>query len=247
MLFNSVEYFLLLTTTVALYWSHPSIVWRQNVLLLSSLLFYSGSEFPDWQGNAFIGDLSNVLFANIGEGSVSGSIPESVFALFQMTFAIITPALIVGAYVERIKFGAVLLFSGLWLLLVYAPVCHWIWGGGWLAQMGVLDFAGGLVVHATAGTYHYTTPLPMTEMLTALQTGLIEAIDVPPLFAMLDGSFQRAPYMTDIRWAPVMGCRQPVVRTAIRKPLPCRTGRARTGPCPACARASSRGTLRPAT
>ena len=72
--------------------------------------------------------------------------------MFQMTFAIITPALIVGAYPERIRFGAVLLFSGLWLILVYAPVCHWVWGGGWLARLGVLDFAGGLVVHATAGT-----------------------------------------------------------------------------------------------
>ncbi|MDP6953509.1 MAG: ammonium transporter, partial [Alphaproteobacteria bacterium] len=71
---------------------------------------------------------------------------------FQMTFAIITPALIVGAYVERIKFGAVVLFSGLWLVIVYAPVCHWVWGGGWLADMGVRDFAGGLVVHVTCGT-----------------------------------------------------------------------------------------------
>ena len=80
-----------------------------------------------------------------------GSIPESVFFSFQMTFAVITPALIVGAYVERIKFGAVLLFSSLWLLLVYVPVCHWVWGGGWLADMGILDFAGGIVVHVTAG------------------------------------------------------------------------------------------------
>jgi Amt family ammonium transporter len=80
-----------------------------------------------------------------------GTLPETVFFAFQMTFAIITPGLIVGAYVERIRFGAVLMFSGLWLLLVYAPVCHWIWGGGWLAQMKVMDYAGGLVVHATAG------------------------------------------------------------------------------------------------
>jgi Amt family ammonium transporter len=74
-----------------------------------------------------------------------------VFFMFQMTFAIITPALIAGAYVERIRFGAVLLFSALWLLVVYAPVAHWVWGGGWLAQMGVMDFAGGIVVHVTAG------------------------------------------------------------------------------------------------
>jgi Amt family ammonium transporter len=72
--------------------------------------------------------------------------------MFQMTFAIITPALIIGAYVERIKFSAVLLFSALWLLAVYAPVTHWIWGGGWLAVRGVMDFAGGIVVHVTAGT-----------------------------------------------------------------------------------------------
>ena len=71
--------------------------------------------------------------------------------MFQMTFAIITPALIVGAFVERIKFSAVLMFSGLWLIVVYAPVAHWVWGGGWLAQRGVLDFAGGIVVHMTAG------------------------------------------------------------------------------------------------
>jgi Amt family ammonium transporter len=78
-------------------------------------------------------------------------LPEVVFFMFQMTFAIITPALIVGAYVERIKFGAVMLFSGLWLLIVYAPVAHWVWGAGWLADMGVQDFAGGLVVHVTCG------------------------------------------------------------------------------------------------
>ena len=82
---------------------------------------------------------------------MSGSIPESLFFSFQMTFAIITPALIVGAYVERIKFGAVLLISALWLIFVYAPVCHWVWGGGWLSALGVYDFAGGIVVHVTAG------------------------------------------------------------------------------------------------
>jgi Amt family ammonium transporter len=79
------------------------------------------------------------------------TIPDTVYIMFQMTFAIITPALMIGAYVERIKFGAVLLFSGLWLIVVYAPVAHWVWGGGWLAAMGVKDFAGGIVVHTTAG------------------------------------------------------------------------------------------------
>ncbi len=103
------------------------------------------------EGNAFIGDFSNVLFAGIQEGTVSGSIPESVFALFQMTFAIITPALIFGGFAERVKFGSVMLFSILWLLIVYVPVTHWVWGGGWLGAMGLLDFAGGTVVHITAG------------------------------------------------------------------------------------------------
>jgi Amt family ammonium transporter len=82
---------------------------------------------------------------------MAGDIPESVFAMFQMTFAIITPALIVGAFAERMRFSAMLLFSGLWLTLVYAPITHWVWGGGWLGEMGLLDFAGGTVVHITAG------------------------------------------------------------------------------------------------
>lgn len=99
----------------------------------------------------FLGDLSRIFLSDVGPSTTHGDIPEAAFVAFQLTFAVITPALIVGAYVERIKFGAVLLFSGLWLLLVYAPVAHWIWGGGWLAKLGVMDFAGGLVVHATAG------------------------------------------------------------------------------------------------
>ena len=98
-----------------------------------------------------VGDLGKAFFAGVTTDALSGSIPEIVFAVFQMTFAVITPALIVGAYVERIKFPAVLLISGAWLLVVYSPVCHWVWGGGWLAQLGVMDFAGGLVVHLTAG------------------------------------------------------------------------------------------------
>ena len=101
--------------------------------------------------NAWIGGLGKAFLSGIGTESLSGTIPETVFFMFQMTFAIITPALIVGAYVERIKFSAVLWFSAVWIVLVYAPVCHWIWGGGWLAERGVKDFAGGLVVHVTAG------------------------------------------------------------------------------------------------
>ena len=98
-----------------------------------------------------VGGVGKALFAGVTADAMSGSIPEIVFAVFQMTFAVITPALIVGAYVERIKFPAVLMISGAWLLLVYAPVCHWVWGGGWLADLGVMDFAGGLVVHLSAG------------------------------------------------------------------------------------------------
>jgi ammonium transporter, Amt family len=103
------------------------------------------------EGNAAIGGLGRMFLAGVGTEALWGSIPEVVFFMFQMTFAIITPALIVGAYAERISFPAVLLFSGIWLLLVYAPVAHWIWGGGWLGALGVMDFAGGLVVHLTAG------------------------------------------------------------------------------------------------
>jgi Amt family ammonium transporter len=100
--------------------------------------------------NAYIG-AGKVMLDGVGFETLSGDIPESVFLAFQMTFAIITPALIVGAFAERMKFSAVLLFSSAWLLLVYAPVCHWVWGGGWLAEMGLLDFAGGTVVHVNAG------------------------------------------------------------------------------------------------
>ena len=103
-------------------------------------------------GNPYFGDFSQIFLLNMARDSMSGDIPESVFFMFQMTFCIITPALIVGAYPERMKFQFVLLFSFLWIIFVYAPVTHWIWGGGWLAELGVLDFAGGLVVHLTAGT-----------------------------------------------------------------------------------------------
>ncbi len=103
------------------------------------------------EGNDFIGGLSNAFFANVGRDTLAGDIPESLFGIFQMTFAVITPALIVGAFAERMKFSSMLLFSAFWLLAVYVPVCHWVWGGGWLGQMGLLDFAGGTVVHVTCG------------------------------------------------------------------------------------------------
>ena len=103
------------------------------------------------EGNAFIGDLSKMFLDGVGKDSLSGTIPEPLFFMFQMTFAIITPALMVGGFAERMKFSSVMLFCLAWLVVVYLPVCHWVWGGGWLAQMGLLDFAGGTVVHITAG------------------------------------------------------------------------------------------------
>ncbi|MCW5760902.1 MAG: ammonium transporter, partial [Phenylobacterium sp.] len=121
------------------------------IACLASVVWLLGGYSLSFSGtNPLIGDLARFGLPG-GRETVSGTLPETVFFAFQMAFAIITPGLIVGAYVERIRFGAVLLFSGLWLLLVYAPVCHWVWGGGWLAGMHVMDYAGGLVVHATAG------------------------------------------------------------------------------------------------
>ena len=118
-----------------------SIAW----LVIAYSIAFSGT-------GAYVGDLGNLFLANLSRESMSGDIPESVFFMFQMTFAIITPALIVGAYPERIKFSFVAVFSLLWVILIYAPVVHWIWAeGGWLYEMGVRDFAGGLVVHLTAG------------------------------------------------------------------------------------------------
>lgn len=124
-----------------------SIACVASVLWVTVL--YSLSFAP---GNAWVGDLSRLGLRGIGMDNLSGDFPETVFVMFQMTFAIITPGLIVGAFVERMKFGAVMLFTMLWLVVVYAPVTHWVWGGGWLQQMGVIDLAGGIVVHATAGT-----------------------------------------------------------------------------------------------
>ena len=101
--------------------------------------------------SAYWGGLSKMFFNGVVVDSMSGDIPETVFASFQMTFAIITPALVVGAFVERIKFSSMLIFSVLWTLTVYFPVANWVWGGGWLGQLGLIDFAGGTVVHITAG------------------------------------------------------------------------------------------------
>ena len=118
-----------------------TILW---VLYGYSLAF--GEEYAYWGG------FGNALLANITADTLSGTIPESVFMTFQLTFAIITPALIVGAFAERMKFSAMLWFMALWFTFVYAPVCHWVWGGGWLgSKWAILDFAGGTVVHINAG------------------------------------------------------------------------------------------------
>ena len=117
----------------------------------SIVWFVAGYSIAFSGDGAYFGDLSKAFLAGVGEETLSGDIPESVFLMFQMTFAIITPALVVGGFAERIKFSAVLWFTVLWLIFVYAPVCHWVWGGGWLGDRGLLDFAGGTVVHITAG------------------------------------------------------------------------------------------------
>jgi Amt family ammonium transporter len=122
------------------------------IACLVSVLWLVGGYSLAFSGTGpLIGDFAK-LGLPMARTAITGTVPESLFCMFQMTFAIITPALIVGAVVERIKFSAVLLFSGLWLIVVYAPVAHWVWGGGWLMGRHVMDFAGGLVVHATAGT-----------------------------------------------------------------------------------------------
>ena len=120
--------------------------------LMSIIWVVAGYSIAFGGANGWWGGLDNLFLNNLGRDAVSGTIPEATFLAFQMTFAVITPALIVGAFVERVKFFPVLIFSALWLLVVYAPVTHWIWAeSGWLYQKGLTDFAGGLVVHATAG------------------------------------------------------------------------------------------------
>ncbi len=153
----------LLMTLPGLALFYGGLVRKKNVLSvlmqcfaiasISSILWLVlGYSLAFGEGNAYIGDFSKVMMHGIAKDVLSGDIPESLFMLFQMTFAIITPALIIGGFAERMKFSAVLLFSAFWLLAVYVPITHWVWGGGWLAQMGIFDFAGGIVVHITAGT-----------------------------------------------------------------------------------------------
>jgi len=120
-----------------------SLLWLAGAY---SLVFADGGTFQP-----LIGGLSKAFLPDLGVNKLVGDIPETVYFMFQMTFAIITPALIVGAFAERMKFSAMLWFSGLWLIFVYLPICHWIWGGGWLSELGVRDFAGGIVIHVNAG------------------------------------------------------------------------------------------------
>ena len=128
-----------------------SILWLAGAY---SFIFADGGDLQK-----FIGGASKVFMPDLGTDTLIGDIPESVFFMFQMTFAIITPALIVGGFAERMKFSAMLWFSALWLIIVYIPVCHWVWGGGWLADLGVMDFAGGIVIHVNAGVAALVTAL----------------------------------------------------------------------------------------
>jgi len=113
--------------------------------------FAVGYSIAFGDANAWWGGLGKAFFSGVQVATVKGTIPESLFAMYQLTFAIITPALVVGAYAERVRFGGMLLFSVLWLLIVYCPLAHWVWGDGWLQKRGIMDFAGGLVVHLNAG------------------------------------------------------------------------------------------------
>ncbi|MEC7120692.1 MAG: ammonium transporter [Pseudomonadota bacterium] len=152
----------LLMTIPGLALFYAGMVRRKNVLgtmmhsfatvaLVSVLWVVAGYSLAFADGNWFVGGLDKMMLNGVLVGSVSGTIPESLFMLFQMTFAIITVAIISGSVAERMKFSSYLTFAGIWVLAVYAPICHWVWGGGWLFNDGALDFAGGTVVHINAG------------------------------------------------------------------------------------------------
>ncbi len=130
-----------------------SILWLVGVY---SLIFADGGDLQ-----SVIGGTSKFFLPDLTTDSLIGDIPESVYFMFQMTFAIISPALIVGGFAERMKFSAMLWFSALWLIFVYLPVCHWMWGGGWLSKLGAMDFAGGIVIHISAGVAALVSALVM--------------------------------------------------------------------------------------
>ena len=111
-----------------------------------SLALTASSEFQPW-----IGGVGRLFLTGLDAESLTGSLPESVFCMYHLSFAVFAPALMIGGVVERMRFSSLLIFTGLWTMLVYVPVCHWLWGGGWLSQLGAVDFAGGIVVHTTAG------------------------------------------------------------------------------------------------
>ena len=129
-----------------------TVMWSFAICCLVTVLWMiAGYSLAFSGGGAWIGNLDRMFLRGMGLGALKGTIPESVFMTFQMTFAIITPALIVGGIAERMKFSALLWFIGIWSLVVYSPIAHWVWGGGFLGDAGVLDFAGGTVVHINAG------------------------------------------------------------------------------------------------
>ena len=148
----------------------------------SIIWFIAGYSLAFNGDGLYFGNLDKMFLSGITIESLSGDIPETLFVMFQMTFAIITPALIVGAYVERIKFSAVILITAIWLIFVYSPVTHWVWGEGWLSEMGVMDFAGGLVVHTTAGI----SALVIAKILGS-RNGFPKSIKPPhsPVIAMI--------------------------------------------------------------
>ena len=150
--------------------------------IASIIWFICGYSLAFTGDGLYFGSLDKMFLSGVTLDSLSGDIPETLFVMFQMTFAIITPALIVGAFGERIKFSAVILITVIWLIFVYSPVTHWVWGGGWLAELGVMDFAGGLVVHTTAGI----SALVIAKALGA-RNGFPKSIKPPhsPVIAMI--------------------------------------------------------------
>lgn len=174
----------LLMTLPGLALFYGGMVRKKNVLsvcmqtitiaaLMSVLWVVCGYSMAFAEGNAFVGGLSKAFFSGVGVDSISGTIPETVFATFQMTFAIITPVLIIGAFAERMKFTAILAFMTAWVLAVYAPVTHWVWGGGFLAEAGTLDFAGGTVVHINAGVAGLVCALVLGKRIGYPKEGLM--------------------------------------------------------------------------
>ena len=158
--------------------------------------------------NGFLGNGLNWMFNNLGNVRQGTAIPESAFAMFQMTFAVITPALMIGAWVERARFGWVVAFCALWSLVVYAPVAHWVWGDGWLSNLGVLDFAGGIVVHTTAGVSALVVAIMLGKRM-----GWPRPLPAPRCSGSAGSVSMAAP-----RWRQPMMHRQPSSTPILRPP-----------------------------